>query len=358
MMHNSRHGRRRSLTVSALSVAATLTLAACSVPQADSESKSTSVVFENSGGAFGDCSKTAWTDPFTESTGITVVKGPETDSSKVKAMVLTKQYSADVVYAASNLIQEANGKELFEAVDYSGIEKDEILRGLTPTYGVAVDTYSTILGYRTDKFGGATPTTWADFFDLTKFPGQRGVYDGDIVNVLYMALLADGVAPSELTTIDVPRALKKLDSIKSNIVWFQTGQQGEDLLGSGEVAMASIFSNRVVGMKNSGKAVASSWNGQIISSDFLAIPKGNPNAAAAQKLITFIVGKEINGNFSQCQAIGPANTKSIVNDKVAGDLPSSHLDVPHVIADSEELTSYAAAHLGEITTAFQSWKSK
>jgi len=122
--------------------------------------------------------------------------------------------------------------------------------------------------------------------------------------------------------------------------------------------MASIFSNRVASMKSSGKAVAGSWNGQIISSDFLAIPKGDPNAAVAQKLITFIVGKENNGNFSQCQSIGPANTKSAVNDKVSEDLPSSHLDVPHVVADSEELTSYAAAHLGEITTAFQSWKSK
>lgn len=357
-MSNSSHQPRRIVTASALALTAALGLAACSAGQADSGTKSTSVVFSNSGGAFGDCSKTAWTDPFTKATGITVVKGPETDASKVKAMVLTKQYTLDVAYTSSNLVQEGTGKDLFEPIDYSNIKKDEILPGLTPKYGVAVDTFSTVLGYRTDKFGGAAPTTWADFFDLTKFPGKRGVYETNVVNVLYMALLADGVAPADLTTIDVPRALKKLDSIKSSIVWYQTGQQGQDLLGSGEVAMASIFSNRVASMKSSGKAVAGIWNGQIIYSDFLAIPKGDPNAPAAQKLITSIVSKEINGNFSQCQAIGPANTKAAVNAKVAADLPSSHLDVPHVVADSEELTSYAAAHLTEITTAFQTWKTK
>lgn len=341
-------------TAAATSAATNAATAAPATPKLSS-----SVVMTNSGGAFNDCIAAQWFAPFTTETGITVVKGPETDASKIKAMVETGQYDVDVNFVPDPaLIQEGNAQNLFEKIDYTQVPKDQIISGLTPPYGVAVDTYSYIMGYRTDKFSGTVPQTWADFFDTTKFPGKRAMSDQVITNVYYMALMADGVAPADLTTIDIARALKKLDTIKSDIVWYQTGQQAQDLLGSGEVVMAELFANRVANLVNDGKPVAPVWNGQIIATDFLAIPKGDPNAATAQKLIAYITRADVNGKLSSCQAIGPANTKSTTSASVSAFLPSSHLDVPYVVSTSTDLVNYSAAHIDEMTTKFQDWKTQ
>lgn len=339
--------------------ATTTTSSAPSTPSTSAAQGSGSVTMTNSGGAFNDCIAQQWLDPFTKETGIQVVKGPETDASKIKAMTETGQYDVDVNFVPDPaLIQADSAQNLFEKIDYTQVPQAEIIKGLTPPYGVAIDSFAIILGYRTDKYTSATPSTWADFFDLQKFPGKRALSDQVIPNLYYIALMADGASPDNLTPIDTAKALAKLDAIKSEIVWYQTGQQAQDLLGSGEVSMAALYANRVAALRDAGKPVAGSWNGQIISVDFLAIPKGDPNAANAQKLIAYITRSDVNGKFSECQAIGPSNAKSSVNAAVAKDLPSSHLDVPYVVSSGDALVSYVAAHQDELNNAFNDWKTK
>ncbi len=50
--------------------------------------------------------------------------------------------------------------------------------------------------YNADKLKTA-PSGWADFWDVKKFPGKRGMRKGTRYN-LEFALMADGVAPADV----------------------------------------------------------------------------------------------------------------------------------------------------------------
>src|SRR5205823_2462578 len=78
--------------------------------------------------------------------------------------------------------------------------------------------------------GGTQPKSWADWWDVKKFPGARSMRDHPVDN-LEFALIADGVAMDKLYPLDVDRAFKKLDQIKPHVnVWWSTGQQPAQLL--------------------------------------------------------------------------------------------------------------------------------
>ena len=52
---------------------------------------------------------------------------------------------------------------------------DDFLPGAVTECAVSTDIWSTVFAYDTTKFTGDGPTTVADFFDLEKFPGKRGL---------------------------------------------------------------------------------------------------------------------------------------------------------------------------------------
>ncbi|MGO8077848.1 extracellular solute-binding protein, partial [Rhizobium leguminosarum] len=72
----------------------------------------------------------------------------------------------------------------------------------------------------------------ADLFDTAKFPGKRTFYKWSAPGVIEEALLADGVAADKLYPLDLERAFKKLDTIKSDIVWWSGGAKSQQLLAS------------------------------------------------------------------------------------------------------------------------------
>ena len=57
-------------------------------------------------------------------------------------------------------------------------------------------TYGVVLAYNTEKDpAGQVPAGWSDYFDTTKFPGKRGMWDYSEGGIFEVALMADGVAP-------------------------------------------------------------------------------------------------------------------------------------------------------------------
>ncbi|MGV8397425.1 extracellular solute-binding protein, partial [Pseudomonas aeruginosa] len=61
--------------------------------------------------------------------------------------------------------------------------------------GVGFFVWSTVLSYNADKLKSA-PTSWADFWDIKKFPGKLGLRKGANYT-LEFALMAEGVAPKD-----------------------------------------------------------------------------------------------------------------------------------------------------------------
>jgi putative spermidine/putrescine transport system substrate-binding protein len=317
------------------------------------------VTIETGTGEYADCLRKAFYEPFEKATGIKILTSPESHNvSKYKLQVETRHYTTDVGGITSDYAQPPHGPQYLEQIDYSVVtNKNEIIPELAQTYAVATDTYAYTLGYNTEKTGGKTPTGWADFFDLQKFPGKRGVGD-DATRILIMALLADGVAPSGIVPLDFDRAFRKLNTIKPQLVYWQTGSQVQDLLVSGETPLAITFANRVASSRASGKPLAQVWKGAMIGSDMLAVPKGNPNKATAMRYVAFVLRKDINGRLSDCIALGPSNLQATANPKWANDFPTSHMNEPHVVLDSPAVASWLSSHADEIQNRFNQWKSQ
>lgn len=151
------------------------------------------VTVVNFGGANGDAQKAGFNKPFEAQTGnkVTVVEY-NGEQAKIKAMVEAKHVNWDVVEVESGDIGRGCDEGLFEKLDWSKIaKKADLIPEAPQACGVGFFVWSTALAYNADKLKSA-PTGWADFWDVKKFPGKRGMRKGARYN-LEFALMADGV---------------------------------------------------------------------------------------------------------------------------------------------------------------------
>jgi putative spermidine/putrescine transport system substrate-binding protein len=144
--------------------------------------------------------------------------------------------------------------------------------------------YGAVIGWNTEAFPGDNhPTSLADLLDTERFPGKRCLYKyPQFGGTLEAALLADGVAPEALYPLDVDRALKKLDTIKDDIVWWESGSQASQHLASGTCKLGAVWNGVAQAAAKRNQPIDIAWQDAIITTSVNAIPKGSPNMKAAQ----------------------------------------------------------------------------
>ncbi|MBN9548875.1 MAG: extracellular solute-binding protein, partial [Alphaproteobacteria bacterium] len=155
------------------------------------------VVVCNWGGAALDAFQKAYGEPFTKKSGIPVVidgAGPETGA--IRAMVDSKNVTWDATDGGMTDALVLGKGGYVEPIDYSIVDKSLVGDGLAAEFGICNYTYSNVLAYDSKKLSSA-PASWADFFDLEKFPGKRTMCKW-IQGQLEAVLLADGVKPEDI----------------------------------------------------------------------------------------------------------------------------------------------------------------
>jgi putative spermidine/putrescine transport system substrate-binding protein len=138
--------------------------------------------------------------------------------------------------------------------------------------------------------------------------------------------LADGVAPADLYPLDIDRAFAKLDTIKDDIVFYETGEQQQQLVATGEVPLIQAWNGRIYSAALEGQPVANEWNEHLLSYDQLVIPKGARNADEAQEWAAWYVSHpEAQAGYSNETAYGPITEEALeyVDEEVLAELPSS-----------------------------------
>jgi putative spermidine/putrescine transport system substrate-binding protein len=317
----------------------------------------TTLTFSSFGGVYQKAQRDGWLTPYTALTGVQFQESEESSNATIKAQVEAGNVEWDVVDVGNDFGLEANAA-LLEPLDYSLIKKDEILDGFAGEYRVADITYGVALAYNTDKTAGKVPAGWADFFDTTKFPGKRGLWKYSTGGVLEFALMADGVAPADLYAggkLDIPRALAKLDTIKDDIVWWNSGAESQELIGSGEVAMSMIWNGRGYSAKHTdGKPVEIQWNQQILTADYFVVPKGTPNKQVAMEFIAWATCSNNNAAVSNSIPYGPTNKNAKPNDSVVADLAVTNADANTAYFNDE----YLVNEFDAIDAPFQAWLTK
>ncbi|MBI1209127.1 MAG: extracellular solute-binding protein [Azospirillum sp.] len=314
------------------------------------------------GGAVQQAQIKAYYEPFTAATGIKIIPGEYNgEQAKIKAMVDTKNVTWDVVEVETAELLRGCEEGLYEPLDFAKIgDKKDFLASAVTECGIGTFVWATILAYNADKLT-TPPTSWADFWDVKKFPGKRSLRKGAKFT-LEIALLADGVKPAEVykvlaTKEGVDRAFAKLDQIKGDIQWWQAGAQPPQMLASGDVIMSSAYNGRIATAQKEGRNLQIVWNGSVYDADHWTIPKGTPNAAEAYKFIQFASLPKTQGAYSQQIAYGPVNLKAIdgLDAKIAANLPTAPKNLENALANNGQ---FWVEYGEELEQRFNAWAAK
>ena len=316
------------------------------------------------GGAYQDAQREVFFKPFTAKSGVKVVdESWDGGVGVLRAKIQGGANNWDLVQVESEELQLGCEEGLFEKLDWSKIGgRDAYLPEATNECGVGAILYNFVLAFDGDKFKGAAPQSWADFFDTAKFPGKRALRKGAKTN-LEFALMADGVKPADVykllaTPAGVDRAFKKLDTIKANIVWWEKGAQPPQLLASGEAAMVSAYNGRIAAANKADKKnFRIAWTNSLFTIDSWVIMKGSPNKAQAEQFLAFAGAPAVQKDLPPRIPYGVTNKQAtaMVDKAVLPDLPTN----PAHLASSLQISDkFWLENLDRLTQRFNAWVSK
>ncbi len=268
----------------------------------------------------------------------------------------------DVVQVESEELVLGCEEGLYEKVDWAKLGgKDKFLPAATHDCGVGAIVYNFILAYDKDRMKDG-PKTWADFWNVQKFPGKRALRKGPKTN-LEFALMADGVAPADVYKVlqrdaGVERAFKKLDELKPNLVWWEKGAQPPQLLASGEVAMTSAYNGRIAAANtNDKKNFDIVWTGSLYTIDSWVILKGSPNKAAGEAFIDFVSQPENQAKLPPKIPYGVTAKAAtpLIDPKVLPNLPTAPENIANAVYINEP---YWVEAIDKLNQRFNAWVAR
>jgi putative spermidine/putrescine transport system substrate-binding protein len=327
-------------------------LAAPFVRAADAQTRT---VYVNSyGGVWETSWKKAFFEPFTAQTKIQVKTVPGVSFAKLKAQVQTRNFEWDVANLGDVEYAQAVLEGLLEKVDRTAAKADELPPEIVREYAITSYSLGTNIVYRKDKFANGGPQSWADFWDVKKFPGPRCMYDRSF-SCLAFALLADGVPPDKLYPMDLDRAFHKMSELKPHIkVWWREGTQSQQLIRDGEVDMMSIWNGRANELAQQGVPVELVWNGAVRSTSTWCVLKSAPNRALAWELIKFASQPKPQAEFNKRLYYGPIEPAAFdfIPPEIAVQLPTHRDNLAVSVREDDE---WEADRIVAIEERFRQW---
>ncbi|WP_051631148.1 ABC transporter substrate-binding protein [Afifella pfennigii] len=269
------------------------------------------LVLANWGGDAVDAYDTAFAEACREATGLALqIDGSGPLEGTIKAQVESGSVRWDVcdteLYSAFRL-----GGEHLQPIDYGIVDKARIMPE-TYEHAVPYAYYSTVIAYDHERFGDNPPKSWADFWDVEKYPGKRSLYKWMSGN-LEAALLADGVAPADLYPLDVDRALAKIEELKPHILThWGSAAEAQQLLRDREVSMVQIWHTRAILLEeDTGGRASFTFDQGLLNVSNWAVPKNNPAGREnAMKFINASLAPEPQRLLMENYRYGPVNPEA------------------------------------------------
>lgn len=318
------------------------------------------------GGDWADANMKAYVEPFEKETGIKVVAVRDwTSVAKLKLMVENNNVEIDVGGMPWLDYLSAKNSGWLEEIDYK-VFKPEELAGLSDrdraSHGTGYIYAAYIQAYNNQKHpAGKRPTTWAEFWDVKKFPGQRTMRQGVYGSGPWEeALLADGVPVDKLYPLDIDRVFKSLDKIKPYIAkWWKEGAEGQQVFADGIADMGQAFNGRVGNLQKQGMPIDIEWNQGKLQVDYYVVPKGAQNKENAMKYIAFATRADRQAAFSELIPYGPSNRNAFkfIKPETAKNLPTSpdNLKKMFVRDDNWYQQTNAATGKTNLQTLIERW---
>ncbi|RWP83473.1 MAG: ABC transporter substrate-binding protein [Mesorhizobium sp.] len=290
------------------------------------------------GGSFEDALRAEVYEPFTKATGINILPDVHTgDIGKVRAMVTAGTYNWQLAEAESVTAAVGCQQDLLERFDLSrlNLTDKDFVPGSLIECGIPDVVYSVNFAYDTNQVPEPGPKSWADFWDVKKWPGKRAMRKSPN-GTLEFALLADGVPMDKVyevlgTPEGVDRAFASLSKLKPNIVWWETGAQSLQLLADKEVAMTVSWNGRLYSAAHTEgqKQIKTVWNQFRWETSMWIRPKGAPNAESSYKFLQYATKPEVIAGITKHIAYSPAivAAEKHIKPEVNAELPTSSKNV-------------------------------
>ena len=299
----------------------------------------------------------AFIRPFTQATDIPVQQDNWDGGMDVLKTKATEG-AWDLVQVNADELTAGCADGSFEKIDWSTIGgKDHYLPMAVSDCGVGATLHNIVLAWDRDKFQ-ATPT-WADFWDVAKIPGKRGL-GKSVRGVLEIALLADGVAPGDVyktlgSSDGVDRAFRKLDQLKPYIVWWQTPADAAKILGSGDVLMTTTPSDMIVVANRAEKRnFGIQFNASLYDPRSWVIMKGAQNLREAQQFLYFTGASAVQARLFR--VTGENGLARGVNDWLTPDQQAMSATFPaNINAALRVDNGFWRDNLAKLRTRFETW---
>ncbi len=361
----ARHGRTASVAA-----IATLALGCGGEPTG-------SVTVVSWGGSYGEAVRKGYIEPFMAETGIEVrLEDFNGGLAQVRAQVESGNVHWDVVDLEIADAVSACDEGLLERIDAASLPPaadgtpatDDFLPETLLECSVGTLLYSTVYAYNDERTSGEKPATIEDFFDLERFPGRRGMRRTPLVN-LEFALMADGVPIEEVyAALDTPegveRAFRKLDTIKDQVVWWETGAQPPQMLADGEVVMTTAYNGRIFNAQVlESQPFVIVWDAQVLDTGQLGIVAGTRNLGVALELVRFGTSAESMAAVSGYIAYSPARQSGL---PLVGAHVETGVDMsPHMPTHPDNMVRVLTSdwlwwsdHMDEMNERFSSWLAR
>lgn len=150
-----------------------------------------------------------------------------------------------------------------------------------PDYAVSQDT-AALLVYSARLANG--PASWADFFDVDKFPGNRGMASAGLgvpINIEY-AMVAGGTAPDKVNPLDYDAAFKTLARLGSRLVLWDNAPKGIQDVVNGDTVMTWSYAPAALTALKAGQPIRlAAPPGTAVSRQLAVVMAGAPSGADA-----------------------------------------------------------------------------
>lgn len=319
------------------------------------------------GGAYTRSQMLAIVRPYRETTDLWVrVETYNGGLEEIRAQVDSLNVTWDVVDVMLADAERGCAEGLFEPLDPAFLAPapdgtppaEDFMAGTLRECAIGQNLWSTVVAYNEERVGAA-PASIADFFDLQRFPGDRGLRQGPQIT-LEWALMADGVEADLVyevlaTDAGVERALRVLDRLKGHIVWWEDGETPSRLLAEGEVAMSSAWNGRIhSAVSEQGLPLAILWDGQVWDLELWAIPRGSERFEEAQDFIAFATEPARLAEQARHIAYGPArhSAMALVPEEVRAQLPTAEGHMENALRSD---FAWWAEHGERIGARFERW---
>jgi putative spermidine/putrescine transport system substrate-binding protein len=355
--------RRELLRLSAVGAAAVpfsgAAFSACG-PGGDSAAPNTTVTVTSYGGSYNDQLTDTILDPFAKKTGVEPILLANTSLAGVKAQVESGDIQWDLVEITAPEYELAVEQDLLEPFDYEVIDPAGLPSYAKASHGIKYLSFLFVMAWDQTAISDAeAPSTWAEFFDPSRYSTKRSVYAQlSDSSLLEAALIADGVPLDAIYPLDVDRALSVLAESpgRGELIYHAANQEPIQQLTSGEVALSTSFNNRIVAAQRDGARLAFTPEQSVLAGNYFVVPKGARNKTAAFELMDFMSNDaDAGANFDRVTNLTLANIPALAKlpPEIADLLPTSPKLEGRILVRDD---AWWAGNLVETEEKFKVWQ--